>query len=202
MWHVNAKLHRIEATFKMSTKKAAKPIMRAWVRGSPGWPIADQIEAVTTQGKVAEKMVYGIAKEETIGDCINGMQAGDVLVVMATHRLGKTMAEYSGALEQLRRKRVVIRDLLRKTDIAGARLEVAAIIADDRRELVGEARIDAAGLRKRQPGRASIEEAERIWHDMSYATDPEAAKAAKWGKRTLFKKFGSSGRKQGRKAQK
>lgn len=186
----------------MSTKKAAKPIMRAWVRGSPGWPLADQIEAVTTRGKVAEKMIYGIAKEETIGDCISGLSSGDVLVVLATHRLGKTMAEYSAALDQLRRKRVIIRDLLRKTDISGARLEVAAIIADDRRELVGEARIDAAGLRKRQPGRMTKAEAYAVWTDMSIPTDKEAARITKWGKRTLFKEFDSSGRKQGRKAQK
>lgn len=181
----------------MSTKTKAKETLRAWVRGSPGWPLAEQIEAVKAEG-VKEKMICGVAKGENVADCINGLVAGDVLVVLATHRLGKTLAEYAAALEQLRRKRVIIRDIRRKTDISGARLEVAAIIADDRRELVGEARIDAAGLRKRIPGRASKIEAERIWRDMTILTDADAARQARWGRRTMFKFFGKSGRRQGR----
>lgn len=181
----------------MSTKTKREPALRGWVRGSPGYPVETQLEAIQAAG-VKAKMIYGAAKGETVGDMIDGLAAGDVLVVHGTHRLGASMAQYAAVLEQLRRKRITIKDTSRGTEITGRELVAASMVAADRSILLGEARIDAAGLRKRLPGRMSEKDARAVWEDMSIATDAEAAQRARWGRRTMYETFGKSGRRQGR----
>lgn len=186
--------------FDVSTRKPKQePSLRGWVRGSPGYPVETQLEALATAG-VKTKMIYGAAKGETVGDMIDGLAAGDVLVVHGTHRLGATLAQYAAVLDQLRRKRITIKDTEFGAEITGRELVAASMVARDRSILLGEARIDAAGLRKRIPGRMKREDAEAVWRDMSVPTDSEAARRARWGRRTMYETFGKSGRPQGRKA--
>lgn len=181
----------------MSTNKKQEAALRGWVRGSPGYPVETQLEAIRAAG-VKAKMIYGAAKGETVGDMIDGLAAGDVLVVHGTHRLGATLAQYAAVLDQLRRKRITIRDTDFGAEITGRELVAASMVARDRSILLGEARIDAAGLRKRIPGRMNHKDAREVWLDMSIATDAEAAKRARWGRRTMYETFGKSGRRQGR----
>lgn len=183
--------------FDVSTKKRQEATLRGWVRGSPGYSVETQLEAIQAAG-VKAKMIYGAAKGETVGDMIDGLAAGDVLVVHGTHRLGASMAQYAAVLDQLRRKRITIRDTEFNAEITGRELVAASMVARDRSILLGEARIDAAGLRKRLPGRMSHKDAQAVWLDMSIATDAEAARMARWGRRTMYETFGKSGRRQGR----
>jgi len=195
---VNAKLRAIEELFNVSTRKPKEtPTLRGWVRGSPGYPVEAQLEAIQAAA-VKAKMIYGAAKGETVGDMIDGLAAGDVLVVHGTHRLGASMAQYAAVLEALRKKRITIRDTSRDTEITGRELVAASMVAADRSILLGEARIDAAGLRKRLPGRMGEKEARAVWTDLTIPTDAEAARRARWGRRTMYETFGKSGRRQGR----
>ena len=44
----------------------------------------------------------------------------------------------------------------------------------------------------------SHKDAEAVWRDMTIPTDAEAARKARWGRRTMYETFGKSGRRQGR----
>lgn len=184
----------------------SKNVVRGWARGSNRYPAKRQAEALA---KAGVEMVYSSENDETTADLCRGLVGGEHLYVVGTHRLGATRAEYTAVLEHCRKMRVTIHDLERGTEHSAEHLAAAlAVVADDLREIAGEARLDAVRLaekhgkvirRGRQAkGHVSKAEAERIWKDVeNVLTDAEAAELSGYARRTLFSWFGSSGRKAG-----
>lgn len=174
---------------------------RAWVRASDRWPAKVQLSELAKHG-ITERMVYNSAKGDTTADMCGGLAAGDHLYVYGSHRLGGSKSEYSAVLDALRRKRIVIHDILREIEISGRELTAAYLVADDLREIAGEARTEAAGWNRKLIKRLSKKEAEIIWKNPNILTDSEAATMAKWHPRSLRRWFGPSGRKPGRRREK
>ena len=184
-----------------------KPVNRGWVRHSRRYPARPQRTALT---KAGVETIYGTDENETPADLCKGLIGGEHLYVVGTHRLGSTRAEYSATLDHCRRMRVTIHDLERETVLdASALVAAAAMVADDLREINGEARMASGVLgakrrdytnvgRKVKPGALSKEGCRAVWFDLvKVATDDEAAAICGVDRTTLWRWFKASGRKAG-----
>lgn len=172
-------------------------MFRGFIRYSPRFPVARQRTALEAAGC---KVVYEDGKGEGLADAIGSLRKGDALVVDGLHRLAPTRAGVLDALEQIAARGAKVMDARtgRSTNSADAAWVVEALMV-----LAGEARIPShaeavrrgkMGGGKKKKVAMTQREAQAIWLDKTIRTNDEAAARIGLGIRTLYRRFGASGR--------
>lgn len=173
-----------------------------WVRVSPRFPGKAQLEALKAAGCHA---IYSTADDETLEDLYRHLRRDNHLHVLGLHRLGSTRAELEATLRLCHETGVVVHDL----EVGGvvdlscftAAISALGIINGEVRmagpELARKRR-GYRGGRKLKQGPLPDSDAKAAWHDVAgIRTDGEAAALIGLGLRTLYRRYGPSGRKAG-----
>lgn len=179
----------------------------AWVRGSPGHPLAKQVEAAKAWG--AEK-IWGTEPHETVADFIRALRPKDQPGVATLARLAASRALIREALEAIAEKGLVVHEFTtgRRSDRHGAQmaLDAADELAGDRRRLKKSdakryGRLGALATNaKKAENRSPAKMARMVWRDtVRYPRVEDAVAALEgWDKRTLYRHFKKRGSPAGR----
>jgi DNA invertase Pin-like site-specific DNA recombinase len=163
---------------------------RGYIRESPRHPARYQREALEAAGCRAIYEQNG----EALSAFVRGLRKGDIVVVDGLHRLAATRPDFHRAIHAIERKGAQVMDA-RSGQIVDSKC--VALVAEAFSNIAGEARIKDAAALGEQGGRPKIKlkrDQREIWRDLTIPSNAEAADIIGVSTRTLYRRYGPSGR--------
>jgi DNA invertase Pin-like site-specific DNA recombinase len=171
-------------------------MLRGWIDATPRFPAKPQRAALEAAGC---RHIYE-RNGEKLSDFVRGLRRGDTIVVDGLDRLARRRADFLRAFSEIEKRGCQVMDARTGHVVTST---CVTLVATAFSRMAGELRLPtnraakALGELGGRPKAKLQRDQREIWTDKNIPTNQEAADLIGVSTRTLFRRFGSSGRPSG-----